>query len=299
MIATRVMADPFKKVKKMIKDLIVKLMEEANEEAETKGFCDTELSTNEHTRKEKTSQVEMLTADIDELTASVTVLTEEIGELSTQLSELAAAVEKATSIRSAEKKKNKETISDAQDAQAAVEKALGVLKAFYDKAGKATALDQQPEIFDDTPYKGMGAERCGGGGCEGVRLFYEGFHDGQGHEDQGRGAQDREEDEPRAVFAGEEERPRRYPEGAGRRHEVLRQVEAHLRLGWLRELRGPRGPAQGGDRVTPGGPSHLERRGHRFPSGVSQAGPSLRRASAAAAKRGGTPAGESDASEVS
>merc|ERR1719235_454779 len=133
MIAMKVMADPFKKVKKMIKDLIVKLMEEANEEAETKGFCDTELSTNEHTRKEKTSQVEMLTADIDELTASVTVLTEEIGELSTQLSELAAAVEKA----------------------------LGVLKAFYDKAGKATALDQQPEIFDDAPYKGMGAESGG------------------------------------------------------------------------------------------------------------------------------------------
>merc|ERR1719331_3581203 len=46
--------DPFKKVKKMIKDLIVRLMEEANEEAEHKGWCDTELSTNEQTRKEKT-----------------------------------------------------------------------------------------------------------------------------------------------------------------------------------------------------------------------------------------------------
>merc|ERR1719327_1161399 len=145
----------------MIKDLIVKLMEEATAEAETKGFCDKELSTNEHTRKEKTAQTETLTADIDELTASITVLTEEIGDLSTQVAELEAAVAKATSIRTAEKKKNKETISDAQDAQAAVEKALGVLKAFYDKAGKATALDQQPEIFDDTPYKGMGAESGG------------------------------------------------------------------------------------------------------------------------------------------
>merc|ERR1719298_367559 len=53
-LATRVDADPFKKVKKMIKDLIVRLMEEANEEAEHKGWCDTELSTNEQTRKEKT-----------------------------------------------------------------------------------------------------------------------------------------------------------------------------------------------------------------------------------------------------
>merc|ERR1719486_777585 len=56
-LATRVDADPFKKVKKMIKDLIVRLMEEANEEAEHKGWCDTELSTNEQTRKEKTEAV--------------------------------------------------------------------------------------------------------------------------------------------------------------------------------------------------------------------------------------------------
>merc|ERR1719169_17577 len=53
-LAVRVSDDPFKKVKKMIKDLIVRLMEEANEEAEHKGWCDTELSTNEQTRKEKT-----------------------------------------------------------------------------------------------------------------------------------------------------------------------------------------------------------------------------------------------------
>merc|ERR1719164_352192 len=46
-LAVRVSDDPFKKVKKMIKDLIVRLMEEANEEAEHKGWCDTELSTNE------------------------------------------------------------------------------------------------------------------------------------------------------------------------------------------------------------------------------------------------------------
>merc|ERR1719453_1353551 len=54
-LAVRASADPFQKVKKMIKDLIVRLMEEANEEAEHKGWCDTELSTNEQTRKEKTS----------------------------------------------------------------------------------------------------------------------------------------------------------------------------------------------------------------------------------------------------
>merc|ERR1719281_323442 len=39
-LAVRVSDDPFKKVKKMIKDLITRLMEEANEEAEHKGWCD-------------------------------------------------------------------------------------------------------------------------------------------------------------------------------------------------------------------------------------------------------------------
>merc|ERR1719498_1020051 len=79
-VAARVSADPFKKVKKMIKDLIVRLMEEANEEAEHKGWCDTELSTNEQTRKEKTEAVETLHAEIDQLEASIAKLTEDISD---------------------------------------------------------------------------------------------------------------------------------------------------------------------------------------------------------------------------
>merc|ERR1719213_646250 len=65
-LATRVAADPFKKVKKMIKDLIVKLMEEAQAEAEHKGFCDMEMATNKNTRDKKSEDVINLTASIDE-----------------------------------------------------------------------------------------------------------------------------------------------------------------------------------------------------------------------------------------
>merc|ERR1719217_1107078 len=136
-----------KKVKKMIKDLVTKLMEEANAEAEHKGWCDTEMSTNEQTRKEKTDGVTGLT------------------ELNKAVTELDAAVAKATGIREAEKEKNTQTIADAVAAQEAVAKALGVLKDFYEKAGEATALtqeqqQQEPEIFDE-PYKGMGSENGG------------------------------------------------------------------------------------------------------------------------------------------
>merc|ERR1719324_2149252 len=119
-LADRVEKDPFKKVKKMIKDLIDKLMEEANEEAAHKGWCDTELATNEKTRKEKTDEVDTLKSEIDELTAMIAKLGEEITDLSKGIAEIDAAVAKATEMREDEKAKNAETIKDAQEAQTAV-----------------------------------------------------------------------------------------------------------------------------------------------------------------------------------
>jgi hypothetical protein len=165
-LATRVAADPFKKVKKMVKDLIVKLMEEANAEADHKGWCDMELATNEKTRTEKTDAVVNLHAEIDELEASVAKLSQDISVLAGQIAELDAAVAKATGLRTAEKDKNQITIKDAIGAQEAVSSAIGVLKDFYAGAEQATAFTQtkakakQPEVFDE-PYKGMGGENGG------------------------------------------------------------------------------------------------------------------------------------------
>jgi len=160
-MAMHVADDPFSKVKKMIKNLIVRLMEEANEEAEHKGWCDTELSTNEQTRKEKTETVQMLHAEIDELKSSIAQLGEDMVDLSKSVAELDQGMATATKQRQSEKAENEETIKDAGDAQTAVAQALVVLKEFYAKAAESTALVQRaPDIFD-SPYKGMGAESGG------------------------------------------------------------------------------------------------------------------------------------------
>jgi len=161
-LAARVSDDPFAKVKKLIKDLIVRLMEEANAEAEHKGWCDTELSTNEQTRKEKTAAVETLHAEIDELQASIAKLSEELTELAAAVAELDKAMAEATELRAEEKKTNEATIADSQEAQTAVAQALVVLKEFYAKAAEATALLQQqpPPIFEKA-YTGMGGEAGG------------------------------------------------------------------------------------------------------------------------------------------
>jgi len=153
--------DPFVKIRKMINDLITKLMEEAQEEVEHKGFCDQELATNAQTREHKTQAVQTLTAEIDMLDASITKLTEDLAELNAAVADLDKRVAEATDLRQQEKDKNTKTIADAQGAQTAVAQALVVLREFYAKAGEATALVQgKPEIFDE-PYTGMGAESGG------------------------------------------------------------------------------------------------------------------------------------------
>jgi len=167
MLASKAAAGgPFDKVKKMIKDLIVKLMEEATEETEHKGWCDTEMGSNKQTREDKAEAVSTLTATGEELTAKIAKLTSKIAELSDSISEIDAAVAEATSLRETEKVKNAKTIEDAKVAQVAVAKALTVLQEFYSKAAAATAFTQQDPASDapatfSKPYTGMGGSNTG------------------------------------------------------------------------------------------------------------------------------------------
>lgn len=71
-MAQKVSADPFTKIKKMISDMVAKLMEEATDEAEHKGFCDTEMGTNKQTRDTKTTAAAELSAQIEQMTAEAT-----------------------------------------------------------------------------------------------------------------------------------------------------------------------------------------------------------------------------------
>jgi hypothetical protein len=166
MVAQKATTDPFAKVKKMIKDLLTKLMEESAGEADHKAFCDAELATNKQTRTNKAESVEELTAEVEKQTAISAKLASDIADLSDEISELDAAMAKATSQRHEEKEKNTATVADAKEAQTAVAQALAVLRDFYAKAAEATALVQQspaqdaPETFDSA-YTGMGSSSTG------------------------------------------------------------------------------------------------------------------------------------------
>jgi len=155
--ASRMEADPFVKVKKMVKDLIVKLMEEANSEADHKAYCDTELATNKQTREIKSAEVDELTATTEKLTAESERLSTELTELSDAVSEIMKQQAEALAQRTAEKKSNTQTIADAKAAQLAVESATRILKDFYASAAEASLVQQKAS----EPYNGMQAESGG------------------------------------------------------------------------------------------------------------------------------------------
>jgi len=163
LMSQRVASDPFDKVKKMIKDMISNLMQEATAETEHKGWCDAELGTNKQTRETKAAQVSQLQADIEDLNALVAQLGQDIADLSAGAKELAVAMAQAVADRAASKATNEQTVAEAKEAQAALTRAMAFLKEFYAKAADATVLLQQvpaedaPETFA-TPYQGMAPE---------------------------------------------------------------------------------------------------------------------------------------------
>jgi hypothetical protein len=160
LLAEQVAQDPFVKVRKMIQEMITRLLDEAHEEAEHKGFCDKEITQSELTRKKLTETIDGLIADIDSGKATVEMLTEDIATLTADIAAIDAAVSTAVKMRIEEKSKNAATVKDAVEAQEAVQQAMAVLKDFYERASVATAFVQKAAT-KQTPWGETGAVKMG------------------------------------------------------------------------------------------------------------------------------------------
>jgi len=154
LLAEKLASDPFAKVKKLIDDLITRLLEEANSDADHEGFCDTEIGKSKITRSKLSEEIDMLSAEVDEGKALIAQLVEDISKLSAEVAELQKAMGEATEMRKTEKEQNAATVRDAVDAQKAVQSAVAVLTEFYKSAQGATALLQASA----TPSVKMGSE---------------------------------------------------------------------------------------------------------------------------------------------
>mmetsp|Transcript_166690 Transcript_166690/g.320005 ORF Transcript_166690/g.320005 Transcript_166690/m.320005 type:complete len:701 (+) Transcript_166690:1-2103(+) len=165
LIAVRVQADPLMKVKQMIKELIVKLMREANSEQDRHSYCQAELATNAQTREIKSSEVEELTAKLQQAKAESEQLQSSISAVSDAIAEITKSQEEEAKIRIESKATHATTVGDAKAAQLAISKAIQVLKDFYQPGGNSALLqgarrsddaaEETMQITDGKPYAGM------------------------------------------------------------------------------------------------------------------------------------------------
>merc|ERR1719420_1473149 len=170
-LATKAAADPFVKIKKLIQELIERLLQEAADEANHKGWCDKEFGKAKESRAMKAEAVKGLNENLAKSEALRDKLTEEIAVLTKEIDELESALAKTTKERNDESAENAATVSEAQEGQAAVEQAIGVLEKFYKTAAKAEVFVQvSSRQVPDMPDAGFQGAYKGGQSASGGIL---------------------------------------------------------------------------------------------------------------------------------
>jgi len=170
-LASKIAGDPFAKIKKLIQELIERLLTEAANEANQKGWCDKATADATQKRTYSADKVEGLNAKMAKLEALSAKLGEDIATLGTQIGDLTTAQATADKERKDEKTENANTVLEAKAGLAAVKMAIDILDKFYKTSAKAEvdlSLAQGP--LDDAPdagfktgeaYQGAGAESGG------------------------------------------------------------------------------------------------------------------------------------------
>jgi len=156
--------DPFVKVKGLISDMIAKLEKEAEEAATEKAYCDEELSKTKAKKEELEGEISKLTSKIDLAAAKSAELKEDVKTLQAELATLAKEQSEMDAIRAEEKAAFDKAKSELTLGISGVQKALGVLKDYYEGAAfvqsgsKFNAFMQQPAM----PEKHSAASGAGG-----------------------------------------------------------------------------------------------------------------------------------------
>jgi len=170
-LATQIASDPFAKIKKLIQELIERLLTEAANEANQKGWCDKATADATQKRTNAADKVEDLNAKMAKLAALSDKLEEEIATLTKDIAQLNADQDEAEKNRKEEKAENANTVSEAKAGLDAVNMAIDILDKFYKTSAKAKVdlslaqgpLDDAPDAgFDNgEAYQGAGAESGG------------------------------------------------------------------------------------------------------------------------------------------
>merc|ERR1719443_636237 len=134
--------DVFAKVKGLIKEMIERLLAEAQAEASHKAFCDKEMAETKEKKEDKEDEIAKLTAKIDKMTARSSLLKGEVAQLQKDLAELAAAQAEMDKVRAEEKALFETNKPELEEGLEGVKLALKILRDYYAKEDKAHAAGE-------------------------------------------------------------------------------------------------------------------------------------------------------------
>merc|ERR1719482_1102957 len=145
-LSAEVLSDPFGKVRGLIEGMVERLMKEAAEEAESKSFCDKEISKSRAKQSDLSAKVDMQTARIEKSTAAKAKLGEQIKALQVEIGEIDKSNSDATELRTAEKAEYDKASAEYSQSAAAVANAIEVLQSYYSGGAFVQVRAGQPEF---------------------------------------------------------------------------------------------------------------------------------------------------------
>jgi len=157
-LASRISADPFAKVKQLIQELIERLLQEAANEANQKGWCDKSLADAKQKRDYAAEEIGDLNSQLAKFEASIGKLTETIKTLDDEITEINDARTEAAAERTNESSQNAATVSEADTGLGALKLVITQLDRFYKTQAKNTvdlSLLQGKGPADDAPDAGF------------------------------------------------------------------------------------------------------------------------------------------------
>lgn len=154
---------PFDEIIQMIQKMIFRVMAEQKDEDDHKMWCDTETEKSNGSKEHNEKKKEELELKIDEGEKKVQQLSEDVATLTEEVTTLETEIKESTEIRNEEHEENVAAIKDAQDAQAAISKAVAVLSEYYKSVGQSFIQVKQHEPVDlgeapetwDASYSGV------------------------------------------------------------------------------------------------------------------------------------------------
>lgn len=151
-LSSHAKSDPLAKVKKLVEELILRLQEEASQEASHNGWCvkNTKLATDR--RSNEVAAAQDANTAMAENEVKRDEAREKIDKLNVEIDNLNTALTNATQLHKDETEEMQQAIDDAKAGKTAVDEATKVLRDFYDKA-KTDSKSQADKAAEDKEHE--------------------------------------------------------------------------------------------------------------------------------------------------